>query len=201
MIKINPQDYERIYRLLTSTPLSKNNNLPGDEWKSEQVGNETIDRRALVLVNDHIELIHPLLAVTQSYFVRGQKYYSLMEIFKTPELDFKDYQDKFSDNLREKNYVFYPTSGNLTGYIFKKEYKDQEPLAVIASSDEDESRIIASGTYGAKNLTLNCSKDFSLEMGLLNIYTNLFLKSIYQDSIYTQMNGRQIDIRLSFPPI
>lgn len=178
MITINNPNYRFIYDLLTRELTEKNHSVEGEEWKKENKR----ENQNRILQFGPIELITPLDYLTQTFIKRFNSFFSIVNIHSRSKDVFKGLSVPYQQEIAEKGYVFYPSSSDLTGFIFLKE-REKSPLAVIISNEENSCRSLGLGFFGAKPLKLGSYEDFAIENGRLTTITNLFLSTVYSKFI------------------
>ena len=197
MIELKCPDHSRIYQLLTKKPSLRDYSLPGDNWQEPSEDSTT----TRLLVNGPVGLLWPLISLNQVYQRNDNYYLSYVTFLGTEDINFENYTGFFSEKLEKKGLFFYSTSSGLTGHILKEIKEGSEPIASVIASEDRLDRAIGIGTFGSRRRKLGDVSDFEIELGLLNEYANLFLKSVYENSIYSQVGGRKPKISLSFQPV
>ena len=201
MICLQNPDYERIFRMLSSSFSQKHKVLPGDEWMYIEKQDANNSNDVTCLKNGYVPLLSPLENAIQIYYRKGEFYYSAIQITAKRQNTFNDFSSAYARNLKEQRLMFMQTSRDLTGFIVRGEADVEVPLASILSLNRDLTRGIVIGSHGSRNLRFRDETDFRIELGRLNDYTNLLLHTIYQYSVYAQVNEKLPILSLPFPVI
>jgi len=191
MIKLDLPNCSRIYNFLTS-----------DEGldEEENIDIEDVINAFSIYNPGSIELISPLRELEINFLRQENFYKSNIEIRSEDGKCFNKKSKSLRENLEKRGYRFIPSSKNMTGYIVRSYKGEQVPIATIGSTEEGLSRLIGYGVGGSRTPLLDGVQSFRKETYRLHDYSEAFLETIYNQSVFSKvLEGELPKIRLKYP--